>query len=363
MKASDHITLPMKQSQNHPDLEKLYFIDNLTNERVSPNGEPMPIDNELYSGKLLILIRTSDADAKAEKTTKKKQTGGSASNDKVSNYLRPKKRRFEIQLQMKFKKIPENQVYLSIGYDEPVKLGLLAGSSLSGGLRFTRMKSPSFSYSLSGKETASEDELAEGKYEDPHFAFPIETSFDIIAVTKAGDEPPILGGAIYEDPKAIKKRKSGKERMTFNTEDTYTVCLWTAYVDFVQWKIMSLPAVPSFSMANLNAGQPMKVTVYSLTSENDKSKHFQSDMETLVDVEVSHIDVTSIGSGASKWLEKNNKIGDDVSEHSQLRVGLVEEKCDPNKLEQEHEDLNANNPGTDEIPVGKPKRRLCCFIR
>jgi hypothetical protein len=316
--STDHIPLPMKEPQNHPELEKLYFIDNLTNDRFSPNGEPVPIDNELYTGKLMILIRTSDADKKADKMTKKDRGWGSVSNDKVSNYLRPKKRRFEIQLQMKFKKIPENQVYLSVGYDEPVKLGFLARSSLSGGLKFTRMKNPSFSYSLSGKETTSEDELAQGKYEDPHFAFPIETSFDRITVTKAGDKPPILGSAIYEDPKTLKRRKSGKERMAFNTKDTYTMCVWTAYVDFAQWKMMNLPAVPSFSMASLNAGQPMKVTVYSLTSENNEGKHFQSDMETLLDVEVSHIDVTSIGTGAKKWLEKNSKISDDETEHSTI---------------------------------------------
>merc|ERR1712156_17371 len=126
-------------------------------------------------------------------------------------------------------------------------------------------RNPTFSYSLSGKEKVSDDDKQQGKYEDPHFAFPIETSFDRIAITKAGDKPPTLGEDVYEDPISMKERKNGK-RIDFNTEDTYTICIWSAYLDYVQWKAMNLPAVPSFSLTNVNGAQPMEVKVYSLTT-------------------------------------------------------------------------------------------------
>ena len=286
--------------QHHPELENLYFIDNMTNERINPNGHTIDIDNDFFTGKMLIMVRTSDADKKTE-AIDSTRVEGSTLNDTVSKYLRSDKKRFEIQLQMKFKKTPESQTYLSVGYDEPVNLKPLQRTFLEAALQFCRMRNPSFSYSLSGKEKVSVEDKQNGRYEDPHFAFPIETSFDRIAITKAGEKLPILGGHVHEDPEAIINRQNGK-RIAFNTEDTYTLCIWNDNVDFVQWTAMNLPAIRSFSLANVNAGQPMKVKVYSLSTEN--GKHFQSDMETLLDVEVSHTDVTSIGNGAKKWLKR-----------------------------------------------------------
>ena len=107
------------QLQNHPKLEDLYLINNKTNERILPNnGEPISIDNDTFTGKMIVMIRTSDADHKKESPI----TGGSATNDAVSNYFRHKKRRFEIQLQLKFKKVPESQLFLSCEYENPAKL-------------------------------------------------------------------------------------------------------------------------------------------------------------------------------------------------------------------------------------------------
>ena len=233
-----------------------------------------------------------------------------------------------------------------------MKLNFLARSSLTAGLKFTRMKNPTFSYALSGKEEASEDDMEQGKYEDPHFAFPIETSFDRVAITKAGDEPPPLGSAIYEDPKALKKRKSGK-RIVFNTEDTYTFCIWTAYVDFAEWKIMNLPAIKGFSMSNLNGRQPMSVKVYSLTTDNDK--HYQSAMETLLDIEVSHTEVTSIGSGAKKWLKENTLISINTAE----LVKEVKRQISNQTSETSHE----HKTGKEKIDEKKSKKIFCCCFR
>lgn len=286
--------------QHHPELEKLYFINNLTNERINPNGPTINIDNDFFTGKMLIMVRTSDADKKIE-AIDNTIGEGSTFNDKVSNYLRRDKKRFEIQLQMKFKKPSESQTYLSVGYDEPVNLKPLQRTFLEAALRFCRMRNPTFSYSLSGKEKVSEEDKQQGKYEDPHFAFPIETSFDRITITKAGDKPPTLGSHVHEDPVAIANRMNG-ERIVFNTEDTYTLYIWNENVDFIRWRAMNLPAIRSFSLANVNAGQPMKVKVYSL-STND-GKHLKSDMETLLDVEVTHTNVTSIGIGTKKWMKQ-----------------------------------------------------------
>lgn len=296
-----------QQPQNHPDLENIYCIDRLTHERIFPNGDPVIVDNENYSGKLLMMVRTRDADEKVAPAV----TGGTAANDKVSNYLRPKKRRFEIQLQMKFKKVPDSQMFLSAGYEEPVKLGVFSRASLGAGLRFARMKNPNFSYSLTGKENMSDEDREKGNYENPYFAFPLETSMDVMAITKEGETPPTLGTTINEDKIAEKKRR--KEGILYNTNDTYTVCIWSAYIEFAQWNV-NLPAVPRFSMANLNDGQPMSVKVYALNSSSNDGRHLLKDQQLMLDVEVSHRDATSIGNGAKKWMSKSIK-NDNVNYH------------------------------------------------
>lgn len=300
----------------------------MTGERLHPNGEPIDVDNEIYSGKLLIMVRTCDADEKSEPTF----TGGTASNNRVSNYLRPKKRRFEIQLQIKFKKVLDSQIYLSIEYDQPVKLNLISRTSLAAAMKFCKMKNPTFCYALSGKENASEEEIQKGLYENPHFAFPIETGLDVIKITKPGEKPPKLGEEINEDAEALKKRRT--QGIDYNTDDTYTISLYNAYVDFVQWKAVNLPAVPKFSLANVNGAQPMAVKVYALNS-SDGGKHLKKDLTSMLDVEVSRRGVTTFGDGAREWMQKSllKEATDDESSltsfytsFSQSEQDVVEEK-------------------------------------
>ena len=287
-------------SQNHPDLEDLYIINRLNNnERICPNGEPIKIENDFFKGKLLIMIRTSDAD----ETNEPLYTGGNTNNDKVSNYLRNKMRRLEIQLQVQFKKVPTSRVFLSCGYDKPVKLGFLQLMSLNAALKFCQRRNPSFSYSLCGNEQYTDEEKRQGLCEDPHFAFPIETSLDRIVVTKAGEKLPTLGSEIYEDSKAHTERQKGKQ-IVFNTKDTYTFCLWNSNVDIVSWKAMNLPA-PKFSLTHVNDAQPMTVKLYSLRP-NDDGTHLRKDINSILDVEVSHKRITSFGQGAKQYLKNKS---------------------------------------------------------
>ncbi len=312
-------------SQNHPDLENLYFINRLdNNERIYPNGQPIAIENEYFKGKMLVMIRTSDADQKTEPGGRIHTTtrnNGTPSNDKVSNYLRSKMRRFEIQLQVKFKKIPTSRVYLSCGYDEPVKLGFLQLASLNAALKFCQRRNPSFSYSLNGKELCTDEEQQLGLHEDPHFAFPIETSLDRIVVTKPYEEPPKLGSDINEDKEAYLKRLKYGKPTKFNLDDTYTICLWNSNVDFVSWKAMNLP-FPRFSLTHVNNSQPMIVKLYSLGSDNNGRQHLKKDMKPIIDIEVSHKSITSMGIGAQTYLQQRTKTTNDTIVHSRARITM-----------------------------------------
>lgn len=326
--------------QNHPELEHLYFMDRTTNTRISPNGEPIHIENDLLTGKLLIMVRTTDADCKSDNNINRHNSStqlqqGNETNNKVSNYLRPGKKRFEIQLQMKFKKQPnpQHQIYLSCGYDKSVKLGKVQQASLQAALQFCKMRLPSFRYSLFdvGKENVCDTDRRLGIYEHPYFAFPIETSLDRITITKDGMEPPLLGIDVHEDSENIVFRRNGG-KIHYNTKDTYTLCLWNNYVDFVSWKAMNLPAVPKFSLTHVNDGQPMIVKLYSLKNDDKDGKHYQSDMETLLEVEVSRQGVTSIGVGAREWMKRSHDDDEEKRNRNRVPVGIKHEGFDDRSI-------------------------------
>mmetsp|Transcript_22242 Transcript_22242/g.33297 ORF Transcript_22242/g.33297 Transcript_22242/m.33297 type:complete len:855 (-) Transcript_22242:172-2736(-) len=93
-----------------------------------------------------------------------------------------------------------------------------------------------------------------------------------------------------------------KKGITYNMSDTYTFCIWSAYIDFLSWKAVNLPAIRPFSIANVNGAQPTSLKFYSLKSTS--GKHFCRDMDTVFDIELSNRQITSLGNGTKKWIEK-----------------------------------------------------------
>mmetsp|Transcript_35233 Transcript_35233/g.81528 ORF Transcript_35233/g.81528 Transcript_35233/m.81528 type:complete len:96 (+) Transcript_35233:1793-2080(+) len=78
-----------------------------------------------------------------------------------------------------------------------------------------------------------------------HVAFTLHDAVDRLVVSRSGEALPDLGGNIEEDPDIVRRRKKKKifrgDSVTsssslssgWNTEDTYTLALWSAYIDFM----------------------------------------------------------------------------------------------------------------------------------
>jgi hypothetical protein len=64
---------------------------------------------------------------------------------------------------------------------------------------------------------------------------------DRIVITKPGETPPELGHELYESLESVKRRhKMGAGLVDWNLEDTYTMCLWSAYCDWIKWKCLNV---------------------------------------------------------------------------------------------------------------------------
>ena len=53
----------------------------------------------------------------------------------------------------------------------------------------------------------------------------------------------------------------------WNTTDIYTLCIWSAYVDWSSWKAVNLPGVRPFSLAACNGEQSVNFVVYDMEKE------------------------------------------------------------------------------------------------
>jgi len=289
--------LPLKQENDkgpyvvnqHPDIMSRLFIFNARNlEKIVPNSRIYSLENDFFSGTMFLMIRTPDVDNTANSEPFSPQTGSVA--EQVSDYFRDKRRQFEFQFQIKLKKIPNGPLFLGCEFEKPLTVGVVQRTIISMILSIVRkMNDVHFSYGLD--DTGKAPDLAsieKGSYERAHICFGLENSMDRIVVTKPGETLPKLGQSLYEDPESIKMRKrTGFGAIHWNLEDTYTMAFWSAYVNFIDWKIMGLPGIRPFSISSVIGEQPLIFTLYSVSSKSLQS-HFRRDLQSFVNIEVSN---------------------------------------------------------------------------
>jgi len=160
-------------------------------------------------------------------------------------------------------------VFLGVEFDNPVKLGLIQRTVVGAGLSWVKKVNTGFHYSLADDFDAAN--VPTKNYEKPHVAFPLQFAVDRFVASKPGEELPELGGDIHEDPQHVKDRKKGVEG-TFDgwdTETTYTLCMWSSYVDWVKWRVVNLPGVRPFSMASMSGNQALNFIVYEMEVEGE----------------------------------------------------------------------------------------------
>lgn len=273
----------------HPSLGSYFTIDSATERRVFPNAaQVFPLDTDFYSGSMMVLIRTPDVDDPSAPK-------GTDENDAMVNYFTGKQRRFEFQFQIRLKKVPTGRVYFACELEESFKMGMIQRAFVGAAMAFVKTTNSSFHYNMTGSA-----ETEDGRYEKPHMAFPVERSMDRCVVTRPGQTTPTLGEAIYEDPESIKQRKKGV-LMEWNTSDTYTLALWSAYVDFLEWKCINLPGIRPFDLCNVIGSQPIILTIYEIPENRGNEKHYIRDISGIARIEMSNSAKSGIGRSAKQW--------------------------------------------------------------
>jgi hypothetical protein len=288
-------SVPPEVKLSHPALSRLYIVDANTGERVFANtAEPTRISTEWFDMDMMVLIRTPDVDDPSKEK-------GLPCNTQWVEYLRGRQRRFEFQYQIKLKKIPvDKAVYFSCELEAPIKMGIIQRAFVGAAMAFMKSTNPTFHYSITG----SKERTADGKYEKPHMSFTVEGSLDRLVVSKPGETPPQLGTAIEEDPELMKARRKGAP-VDWNLEDTYTMALWSAYVDFLDWRVINLPGIRPFGLSSVLGSQAFSLTMYMIDIDKANDKHYHKDITNVVNLELSNETQAEKGPFATRWVKAN----------------------------------------------------------
>jgi hypothetical protein len=117
------------------------------------------------------------------------------------------------------------------------KLNILQRALTNACLNVVKRLNNGFHFSLGLDEQGNvpnKKAVMEGTYENAHLAFAIESSMDVIIVSKPGDVLPKLGEPLHESSESVKYRRAKcRGSVDWNTEDTFTMAFWSCYVDWV----------------------------------------------------------------------------------------------------------------------------------
>lgn len=314
-------------SDQHPALKSVCVVNCDNTTRLIPNSVPQKLENECFEGNVMLLIRTPDADDPKEA----KDNMGEIPL-RISEYLKPKNRRFEFQFQIKLKKVPTGPLFLGCELEHPIKISRLTKGLTGVLLAMIRRINSGFHYSWGldpAQQKADPTAWDEGRYEKTHLSFPVEASMDRIVITKPGEDPPELGHELFESDASVKRRrKMGSGSVDWNTEDTYTMCLWSAYCDWIKWKSLNVPGVRPFSLGNVTGSQPIYLSVYEINNMSaDEYKkrrpnvyHYRKDLLVYTRLEFSNFEKTE-GGLVSKLYERKGYCNSEFSAGETDSVG------------------------------------------
>jgi len=308
--------------------ENLYIMLG-PNQRVYPNGVAVDVETEIFYGKMLLMFRTPEADSLEP------------SENPIVNYFRGKQRRFEFQWQFKLKKIPHGDVFFCAELDEPVQMGRIQRALTSTALKFVKKMNQGFSFFISESNDCPS-----------YLSFPVGTSMDRFTATKRGEPVPELGKEIVEDRDTMKERKKGK-KIEWNVDDVYTMAIWSAYLDWVDWQLMNFPGIPKLAVTSVAGVQPIKLTLFTTPGVSDSVAGKDVKRHIVFNMEVSNAIKSTLGKDAKEWVAAGGKAEEIVS--IQLPELDVDEKstdmaqiCMTGTFDEDSEDSASDGDTSDE---------------
>jgi len=207
-----------------------------------PINSPVPVDyeNEQILGKVLFMHRPHPEPENGDWP--------------YADYFATKKRRWELRLQGVLKSEVE-QIFFGAELAEPLTLTWGLRRCVSVGSSFVNALSSARGVWLHGCAEANSEERQ-------HLVWPLFAA-DVLICTPAGQTPPCL-----TEPFEVMPLRD-RQKVRFNTADTYTFVYYTQYIDYWQWKFSNMPAKwMNSGFDEVFGSAPLNLVAYTLGDQN-----------------------------------------------------------------------------------------------
>mmetsp|Transcript_14867 Transcript_14867/g.29697 ORF Transcript_14867/g.29697 Transcript_14867/m.29697 type:complete len:424 (+) Transcript_14867:106-1377(+) len=281
--------IPIKKT-----LDDLYFIYVKELKRVPTDGSIFPIDDDFFEGKFLPMFHTGDSKSglgREDRAIEGNIEGGHRHSLGTGKM-------FEFQFQGRLKKRPEGTLWLAFEIEHPVEISPLRRAVLRTVLDLiSRRAGPgNFHYSLGDDPSLlTEIDVRTGNYERPHIALPLERAVDRLTSTEPGRPLPALGTHLGDE----QFERCDQDFLGWNTENTFTMALWSDQINFSLWNVLNLPGgIRPFGISSCIGKLPINVVYYSVggrhNSEDDvvgkrDGRHLQGDLDVYAHYEIGNV--------------------------------------------------------------------------
>jgi hypothetical protein len=198
------------------------------------------------------------------------------------------KRMFEVQVQGRFKKVPDGPIYVGADALFRLELGLLTRTFVKAVLSFLKTLVNNLHYSF------GESKSTEG-YETAHVVAPLFSTMDKITFTPTGGVPPSMGIPFPDDLELRKIRldPSRCDSIKISTEGTYSFSLNSNNIDLPGWEVMGIPMLKPLSINLFSGGGPFSLVAYEVPRGPQGKrplKHSYESIKYILNMQIASID-------------------------------------------------------------------------
>ncbi|CAM9334146.1 unnamed protein product, partial [Phaeothamnion confervicola] len=242
-------------------LELSVVSDKGVQTRALPNSrQGIPIDSPFFSGEALLMLRTEPLD------------------EAYREIFEGKQRQFEIQVQGRFKQVPQGDLYIAIEITDRMKLGLVTKGMCKVLLGFAQRLNRFLHYSFGNDDNS----------ELPHISFPLVTSVDTLVVTQPGERPPTLGRRFPEEKDAKKRRLGTGGFGSFEVGPCYSFSFHSMYLSMPRWSTSNIAMMRDMDLHAFWGESAMRIGAYVVPSDVGTKPHYQNEIAYIFCMQVRH---------------------------------------------------------------------------